>query len=1392
MEAELLIGWQKERAELKQEVNQLQNKLSDTRAERDEFKTRSNALMERLEEALRPSLTEDQSIRWRRSLREANEREARQALLVHRLQNKVREYMDRCQHLDLHTEQIKADLSASLESALIRLEEEQQRSLSLSHTNMLVHEQLSQSEQANSTLREDLQKLTADWTRAVEEAEQRKDDWKKEREAQSSVAKQQHAGLLSLWRSVLDLKSHCHWLKTSADRDLWQLRAELARFSSSLFSDWVSSTLRPCLSSTMGPCPSSPSLDQDQDSLGHFSLEELKDQQMSELQNLHESEVLRLENRRWQELMLSGFRTMSFDFRVMELSHPLQEAEQRLGDTENSLRAVSQAVLRLSRVQGCSVSSEDIVRLDLSSLLSVLLHTESSLCRTYRELQGAELLVRQLTEEKDAVQLKVIHLEEHNQQLSTHAQHTQQELTHALQLLSREQVVCVSLSQQVSQREEELQRNKEKQAEQIQELQADAHSRAEAEVLHMVEVSETRSELLSLQVALHREQGDRRRGAEEVDEARDALHKVEGEVHTLRSEVRSLLRLIQTLNLQLNQISDQGAEPEAELHQLKDSEGLKEELRCVFGHWSQLSCRVVSLQKIKGTLEGEVVCLQQDVVRRKEESRAEQEAWSQREELCSNRWTCSKPAAELSRCQSEIYGLREEVQKEQRSRERDVSTLKEEVQKDNQEREEELRRRWTEIYGLREELKKKQEAKEEELRRCRTEIYELRKEVQRKERMEKEEQTREQEVQKERIEEKLMRAEEEVVSLKEEMMRKERKEKEVQEELMKEREEVQKKQVEKEQIAEELVRAEEELKTLTEQVQNQQQELSRCQSEIYGLREEVQKEQEKKERIGEKLLGVEEELMTLRKELLDKQEKEQELRRCVIEIYELREEVQKEHVEKEQIAEELVRAEEELKTLTEQVQNQQQELSRCQSEIYGLREEVQKEQRSRERDVSTLKEEVQKDNQEREEELRRRWTEIYRLKEELQKKQEAKEEELRRCRTEIYELRKEVQRKERMEKEEQTREQEVQKERIEEKLMRAEEEVVSLKEKMMRKERKEKEVQEELMKEREEVQKKQEGNEELKSRVSLLREEVQKEHVEKEQIAEELVRAEEELKTLTEQVQNQQQELSRVSERSYRKKQEAKEEELRRCRTEIYELRKEVQRKERMEKEEEEVQNEHVEKEHIAEELVGAEEELKTLTEQVQNQQQELRNKRRRRVTALQEQEKKKEELGGGQETPQEPAPLCEGEVLLHHVATLELGTEGIEREKPTPEDQRLTLRRTLREVEGQRLRLKQQLTEPSRSQDEEHLRTRVVELENQLLQIRLSLAVDQHQKEEFIQQSSRNSQWLLSVRSDLSDSLATVTRCTASSVLASETQRLDRSQREEELRLSTQQTVFV
>ncbi|XP_026308098.1 rootletin-like, partial [Piliocolobus tephrosceles] len=72
--------------------------------------------------------------------------------------------------------------SQDLGSALIGLEEEQQRSASLAQVNAMLREQLDQAGSANQALSEDIRKVTSDWARSRKELEQREAAWRREEE----------------------------------------------------------------------------------------------------------------------------------------------------------------------------------------------------------------------------------------------------------------------------------------------------------------------------------------------------------------------------------------------------------------------------------------------------------------------------------------------------------------------------------------------------------------------------------------------------------------------------------------------------------------------------------------------------------------------------------------------------------------------------------------------------------------------------------------------------------------------------------------------------------------------------------------------------------------------------------------------------------------------------------------------------------------------------------------------------------------------------------------------------------------------------------------------------------------------------------------------------------
>uniref|UniRef100_A0A8C3PMN8 Rootletin-like coiled-coil domain-containing protein n=1 Tax=Calidris pygmaea TaxID=425635 RepID=A0A8C3PMN8_9CHAR len=79
----------------------------------------------------------------------------------------VLQYKKKCgeveqQLLEKATE-LEQESQLDLENALIRLEEEQQRSSSLVQVNSMLREQLEQANVANAALSEDIRKLTADW-----------------------------------------------------------------------------------------------------------------------------------------------------------------------------------------------------------------------------------------------------------------------------------------------------------------------------------------------------------------------------------------------------------------------------------------------------------------------------------------------------------------------------------------------------------------------------------------------------------------------------------------------------------------------------------------------------------------------------------------------------------------------------------------------------------------------------------------------------------------------------------------------------------------------------------------------------------------------------------------------------------------------------------------------------------------------------------------------------------------------------------------------------------------------------------------------------------------------------------------------------------------------------
>ncbi|KAL0985670.1 hypothetical protein UPYG_G00160280 [Umbra pygmaea] len=593
MESGPLIGSINEKEELRQEVSRLQDELAESHAEREELESRAQALADRLSQSLEPSLSmslrlDSERQEWKRTMTVGREREARQALLIHKLQNKVLEYRDRCQSMEHLVKKEERELlkrerriheehSDSLESALIRLEEEHQRSEGLAELNSLLRGQLSQSAQVTKALREDLQKVTADWSRGVEEAGLREMEWQKEKEHLSCLVGQQQNRLMSIWGGVVTLRRSCHTLKTATDRDLWELRAEVSRLSSSLLSHCgsvVSLSLRP---SCPSPAPRSTTTPPLSSTLGPLSLQDLNpdlrgEKEQAELRALYEIENQQL-NTRISELSLS-LQAQEEQRESLEeewsVERAREEEEERQRNMDRCLTSVWQAALKLSSaLRSQALPNQSSITTpcpsghcaepdmstrrhntpDLSVMLMVLAQAESALQWRHQEVQETRVSLRRLAEERAGLEQRVRQLESDVEEMQMLRTQEGQELRHAHNMLLSESETVASLRAQLQQEErrseekneenERLRQEKERQEQRSEELERNLQRRLAAELVESAHRSERearmRLELHGLQGALQREQLDRERAEEEAADAKDALSKARESVFTLSS-----------------------------------------------------------------------------------------------------------------------------------------------------------------------------------------------------------------------------------------------------------------------------------------------------------------------------------------------------------------------------------------------------------------------------------------------------------------------------------------------------------------------------------------------------------------------------------------------------------------------------------------------------------------------------------------------------------------------------------------------------------------------------------------------------------------------------------------------------------------------------------------
>uniref|UniRef100_A0A3B4BKW2 Rootletin-like coiled-coil domain-containing protein n=1 Tax=Pygocentrus nattereri TaxID=42514 RepID=A0A3B4BKW2_PYGNA len=165
---------------------------------------------------LRRRLEEEQAA-YKRKLTAYQEGQQRQAQLVQKLQAKVRarSFCLGCAACINSIEKQTVNVSVKV---CVYIFVCVSRSSSLSAVNAMLREQLEQAGLANEALSQDIRRLTADWTKAREELEQREADWRREEESFHNYFSSEHSRLLALWRQVVGFRRGVCELKSATER----------------------------------------------------------------------------------------------------------------------------------------------------------------------------------------------------------------------------------------------------------------------------------------------------------------------------------------------------------------------------------------------------------------------------------------------------------------------------------------------------------------------------------------------------------------------------------------------------------------------------------------------------------------------------------------------------------------------------------------------------------------------------------------------------------------------------------------------------------------------------------------------------------------------------------------------------------------------------------------------------------------------------------------------------------------------------------------------------------------------------------------------------------------------------------------------------------------------
>ncbi|VEL34805.1 unnamed protein product [Protopolystoma xenopodis] len=200
----------------------------------------ASAVLRLENQGLRRKLAEEHAF-YQRKFNNIQEGQQKQGQLVQKLQIKVLQYKEKSRALETKVQLLenekreqKAKMeenSAELETALIRLEEEQQRAATLHSVNCMLRDQLDQSSQANNCLSGNLQDTRDELHQLRCTLQTRQTEWQSEAAAFQDYLAGEHTRLLVLWRATVSCKRHFTELKCQVERELANVNAEVGRCS---------------------------------------------------------------------------------------------------------------------------------------------------------------------------------------------------------------------------------------------------------------------------------------------------------------------------------------------------------------------------------------------------------------------------------------------------------------------------------------------------------------------------------------------------------------------------------------------------------------------------------------------------------------------------------------------------------------------------------------------------------------------------------------------------------------------------------------------------------------------------------------------------------------------------------------------------------------------------------------------------------------------------------------------------------------------------------------------------------------------------------------------------------------------------------------------------------